>query len=122
MNALYQKGAMPMPDINREIQELLDDYAHALRDGCIPVFLKSLSRKEAHRIAESQDFWDAAEVARSLNNAAFADKASTPDLGLFASRVDAKIASRLKRTRASTRHKRALAGPATRTQRTQKHI
>jgi hypothetical protein len=28
-----------MADTNREIQELLVDYAGALRDGCVPSFL-----------------------------------------------------------------------------------
>jgi len=33
-----------MSDTEREIQELLADYAEALRDGSIPAFLKSLRR------------------------------------------------------------------------------
>ena len=86
-----------MSDKDREIQELLADYAQALRDGSIPAFLKSLTRNESRKMAEAPDFWDAAEVVRYLNSAGFADKAVTPDVGLFMSRVDAKIASRLKR-------------------------
>ena len=95
-----------MSDANREIHELLVDYAGALRDGCIPTFLKSLSRKEAQRIDSSREFWDAAEMAQTLNSAGFADKALTPNVGLFISRVDAKIASRLKRAKASPQRKR----------------
>ena len=92
-----------MPDTNREIQELLVDYAGALRDGCIPAFLKSLTRTEAKRISMSDEFWGAAEVTRVLNSVAFADKALTPDVGLFISRVNAGIASRVKKSKAATR-------------------
>lgn len=91
-----------MTDKNREIQELFADYAGALRDGSIPAFLRSLSREEAKTIAASQDFWDASEIARVLNSAGFADRAVTPNVGLFISRVDAAIASRLKKARASS--------------------
>lgn len=96
-----------MTDPNREIQELLVDYAGALRDGCVPSFLKSLEREEAQRIASSRQFQDAADVTRVLNGVAFADKAVTPNVGLFISRVDAKISSRMKRARASSRSKRS---------------
>ena len=96
-----------MTDTNREIQELLVDYAGALRDGCVPTFLKSLEREEAKRIASSRQFQDAAEVTRVLNGVAFADKAVTPNVGLFISRVDARISSRMKRSRASSRSKRS---------------
>ena len=96
-----------MTDTNREIQELLVDYAGALRDGCVPSFLKSLEREEAQRIASSRQFQDAAEVTRVLNGVAFADKAVTPNVGLFISRVDAKISSRMKRARASSRGRRS---------------
>lgn len=95
-----------MSGANREIHELLADYAGALRDGCIPTFLKSLTRKEALRIASSPEFCDAAEFVRVLNGVAFADKAVTPNVSLFISRVDAKIASRLKRAKTSPRIKR----------------
>jgi hypothetical protein len=98
-----------MSDTNREIQELLVDYAGALRDGCVPSFLKSLEREEAHRIASSRQFQDAAEVTRVLNGVGFADKAVTPNVSLFISRVDANIASRLKRARAPSRRKRRSA-------------
>jgi hypothetical protein len=94
-----------MLDINRTIQELLVDYAGALRDGCIPTFLKSLTREEAERIASSNEFWDATEVVRILNSAGFAGEAVTPDVGLFISRVDANIASRLKKAKAPSRRK-----------------
>ncbi|NIP22527.1 MAG: hypothetical protein GWN67_01445 [Phycisphaerae bacterium] len=96
-----------MADTNREIQELLVDYAGALRDGCVPSFLKSLEREEAKRIASSRQFQDAADVTRILNGVAFADKAVTPNVGLFISRVDARISSRTKRSRASSRGKRS---------------
>jgi hypothetical protein len=95
-----------MPDTNREIQELLVDYAETLRDGSIPVFLKSLTHDEAKIIAASREFWDATEVVQTLNGAGFADKAAIPNVGLFISRVDAKIASRLKQAKAAPRRKR----------------
>ncbi len=91
-----------MSERNREIQELLVDYAGALRDGCMPDFLKSLTRAEAERIASSAEFWQATEVTRILNSVGFADKAATPDVGLFISRVNAAIACRLKKARASS--------------------
>jgi hypothetical protein len=92
-----------MPETNRTTQELLDDYAGALRDGCIPTFLKSLSREEGRRINSSREFWEGTEVVRILNSAGFAEKAVRPDVNLFISRVDAKIASRKKRARAPAR-------------------
>ena len=92
-----------MPNVHREIQELLADYAVALRDGCLPAFLKSLTREEAKCIHESDEFWEATEVVRLMNSAGFGDKVVTPDVGLFISRVDAVIASRLKRAKTSTR-------------------
>lgn len=99
-----------MANTHREIQELLADYAGALRDGCLPTFLKSLTREEAKRIRESQDFWEATEVVRLMNSAAFGDDVVTPDVGLFISRVDARIASRAKKAKASTRdHSRSHA-------------
>ncbi len=94
-----------MHDINREINELLIDYAGALRDGRIPLFLKSLTREEARRIASSQEFWDATETTRVLNGVGFADKAVTSNVGLFISRVDAKVASRLKKRKTSSQEK-----------------
>ena len=97
-----------MPDTNRQIQEQLVDYADALRDGCIPAFLKSLTREEAQRIASSDEFWNAAQVVRVLNSVGFADKAVTPNLSLFLSRVDAKIASRLKKAKVLTKNKRSV--------------
>jgi hypothetical protein len=92
-----------MADINRTIQELLSDYAGALRDGCVPVFLKSLTRQEGQTITSCGEFWDATQVVRALNGVGFADKAITADVGLFISRVDAKIASRLKKAKTSPR-------------------
>jgi len=112
-----------MLDTNRKIQELLIDYAGSLRDGCVPVFLKSLTRQEGRAIASSEEFWDAAEVVRVLNGVGFADKAATADVGLFTSRVDANIVSRLKKAKTSSRARRA-AGPksVTKTQKTDKPI
>jgi len=95
-----------MSESNREIHELLVDYAGALRDGCIPAFLKSLTREEAERIASSWEFWDATEISRILNSVGFADKAVAPNVSLFISRVDAEIASRLKKSKASPPGKR----------------
>jgi hypothetical protein len=92
-----------MQNDNREIQELLADYAVALRDGAVPVFLKSLTRVEAQRISESEDFWEATDVVRLMNSAGFGDNMVTPDVSLFISRVDAAIATRLKKGKASTR-------------------
>lgn len=96
-----------MADTNRKIHELVVDYAGALRDGSIPVFLKSLTREEGHRIASSADFWDATEMVRVLNSVGFADKAVAPNVSLFTSRVDAEIATRLKRIRVPPRGKRS---------------
>lgn len=92
-----------MANMNREIQELLADYAVALRDGCLPGFLKSLTRDEAKCIKGSEAFWEATEVVRLMNSAGFGEKAVAPDVGLFISRVDAAIVSRQKRAQASTR-------------------
>lgn len=99
-----------MVKLHREIHELLLDYAGALRDGCIPAFLKSLTRAEAEAMVACRQFADGTEIARILNSAGFADKAVTPDVSLFISRVDAKIASRLKKAKASprTRHRAGL--------------
>ncbi len=94
-----------MSDTNREIQELLVDYAGALRDGYIPSFLKSLTREEARLITSAEQFWDATEIVRILNGVGFADKAVTADVGLFMSRVDANIVSRSKKARALSQHK-----------------
>jgi hypothetical protein len=105
---------MPNTDnTHREIQELLADYAGALRDGCLPTFLKSLTREEAKRVSESEDFWAAAEIVRLMNSAGFGDNVMTPDVGLFISRVDAGVASRLKKTvGASTRERSRNTAPA----------
>ncbi len=100
---------------HREIQELLADYAGALRDGGIPTFLKSLTREEAKRISESGDFWEAAEVVRLMNSAGFGDNVVTPDVGLFISRVDAGVASRLKKAGASARERTRSPAPVART-------
>ena len=112
-----------MADTNRKIQELLSDYAGALRDGCLPVFLKSLTRQEGKELASSRQFWEAAEVVRALNGIGFADKAATADMGLFASRVDANIASRMKKAKSSPRAKRTNgARSMNKRQRTEKPI
>ena len=109
-----------MSDTEREIQELLADYAEALRDGSIPTFLKSLTRAEGRKMSSAPEFWEAAEVVRYLNSAGFADKAVTPDVGLFISRVDAKIASRLKKARGSSGTRRATPRPAAKARRIEK--
>jgi len=96
-----------MADTNRKIQELLSDYAGALRDGCVPNFLKSLTRQEGKLVSSSDEFWDATEVVRILNGVGFADKAVTADVGLFISRVDANIVSRSKKAKTPTRGKRS---------------
>jgi hypothetical protein len=92
-----------MSNADREIQELLADYAAALRDGGLPTFLKSLTREEAKRINGSPDFWEATEVVRLMNGAGFGDNVVTPDVSLFISRVDAAIVSRSKKVKVSTR-------------------
>src|SRR4030042_5473644 len=94
-----------MSTTNREIQELLVDYAGALRDGSIPTFLKSLTREEGRSIASSSQFWDATEIVRILNSVGFADKTVIADVGLFISRVDANIVSRSKKARALSQRK-----------------
>ena len=112
-----------MADTNRTIQELLSDYAGALRDGCVPVFLKSLTRQEGQMISSSSEFWEATEVVRILNGVGFAKKAVTADVGLFMSRVDANIVSRLKRAKTGSRRKRTTgAKSANRTQRAEEMI
>jgi hypothetical protein len=106
---------MPNTDTtHREIQELLADYAAALRDGAIPTFLKSLTREEAKRIGESGDFWEAAEIVRLMNSAGFGGNVVTPDVGLFISRVDASVASRLKKAGASARERSRSTAPVAR--------
>jgi hypothetical protein len=112
-----------MVDMNRTVQELLVDYADALRDGAIPVFLKSLTREEGRRMVSSREFWDGTEIVRVLNGVGFADKAVTPNVGLFISRVDAEIASRLRKSRGPSRGKRGSnAKSETRTRKTEKPI
>ena len=112
-----------MADMNRKIQELFSDYAGALRDGCVPVFLKSLTRQEGKLVASSDEFWDATEVVRILNGVGFGDKAVTADVGLFISRVDANIVSRSKRAKTPTRSKRSNGTRvATKTRRAEKTI
>ena len=88
---------MSMKD--RTVQELLADYAGAMRDGGIPTFIKSLKRDEVWRMTCSADFRDAAETARILNQAGFSDKIAVPDTSLFVSRVNVRILSRTKRSR-----------------------
>ena len=112
-----------MADTNRKIQELLSDYAGSLRDGCLPVFLKSLTRQEGKKMTCSDDFWEAAQVVRVLNGVGFADKAAIADVGLFASRVDANIASRLKKAKSSPRARRTTgARSMTKTRKAEKPI
>jgi len=87
----------------RETHDLLVDYAEALREGSLPTFLKSLSRFEARHVLTIPNFWQAAETVRILNSIAFAEEMTIPSMDLFIARVDAKIASRLKRA-APTKH------------------
>ena len=81
----------------RETHDLLVDYAEALREGNLPTFLKSLSRFEARHVLTLPNFWRAAETVRIVNSIAFAEGMTIPSMDLFIARVDAKIASRLKR-------------------------
>lgn len=98
-----------MPNTNRTIDELLADYAAALRDGCIPIFLKSLTTKEASQIASSEEFRDAAQMARVLNGVAFADKvAITTNVSRFIQHVNAEIASQMKKSKAPQHAKHSL--------------
>jgi hypothetical protein len=91
----------------REPQELLADYADALRDGRVPRFLRALTRREAKAVVDGEELGQAMETVQILNQASFADKAVMPDMGLFIARVDAKIAWRLKHGRAhSGAHRR----------------
>jgi hypothetical protein len=99
-----------MADMNRTVQELLSDYAGALRDGSVPIFLQSLTRQEGQTIASSDEFWQATEVVRILNGVGFAGKVATADVGLFMSRVDANIVSRLKKPKTSSRTRRTTEG------------
>ena len=93
-------GKLLMTNTNRTIDELLADYAAALRDGCIPMFFKSLTRKEASQIASSEEFRDAAQMARVLNGVAFAGKAAIPtNVSRFIQHVDAQIASQMKKSK-----------------------
>jgi hypothetical protein len=85
-----------MRETDREIVELLIDCAGALRDGCIPTFLKSITRREAQTIASWKNFRAATGIVQLLNSAAFDDHVARPNLDLFISRVNAKILSRLK--------------------------
>lgn len=94
-----------MSQQQREIETLLVDYADSLRDGTVPVFLKSLSREEAVTIQRSREFPQALEVARLLNEVHFADQAIHPDVGLFISRVDAEITTRIKQAQAAPRRR-----------------
>ena len=70
-------------------------------------FLKSLTREEGQSIASSGEFWDAAEIVQILNSTAFAEKAVTADVGLFMSRVNANIVSRLKKARGTSHHRQS---------------
>lgn len=96
-----------MTDPNRTIEQLLVDYAGALRDGVVPEFLRSLTSQEEAAIRASRDFAHAAELVRVLNVLHFGDAAVMPEVGLFISRVDAKIASRGRKGRAAGRRAQA---------------
>ncbi len=92
---------------NREIHDLLADYAGSLRDGSVPVFLKSLTSDEARMMAYSKEFWDSADVVRILNGAGFAGKAILPNVNLFISRLNARIACRWRKLKATHRSRPA---------------
>ena len=92
-----------MSEMNRTIHELLVDYADALRDGSLAAYLKSLSREEGRLISSSREFWDATEAVRAIHGAAFGDKVMMPSVGLFLSRVDAAIGSRMKKAKSPSR-------------------
>lgn len=96
-----------MYDPNRKIEDLLTDYAEALRDGYVPVFLRSLLRDEGKAIHHSREFWESTEVVRILNWMSFADKAPIPDVSLFISRTNARIRTRLRRMRRPLRQRTA---------------
>ncbi len=85
-----------MREADRQIAELLVDCAGALRDGCLPTFLKSLTRREAHTMTGWRDFSATTQIVRALNSAAFAGRIAEPNLDLFISRVNAKIRCRSK--------------------------
>ncbi|HEX41580.1 MAG TPA: hypothetical protein ENN81_05910 [Phycisphaerales bacterium] len=89
-------------DYNRDNQELLVDYAKALRDGSIPEFLKSLSGPEARRLRFSLPFQEGVGAARAVVAAAFADQIQTPSTDLFIARVNVRIAARAKQAGAPT--------------------
>jgi len=99
-----------MPEMNRTIEELLVDYADALRDGDLPNFLKSLTRQEARSMICSERFWEATDIVRVLNGVGFSDRSVKPDVNLFISRVDAEIASRIKKARSPKKGRSASGG------------
>lgn len=94
-----------MSNHHRDIEILLMDYADALRDGTLPTFLKSLSRKEAQLIRRSTEFPEALAMVKLLNETHFSDRAMHPNIGLFTSRVDAEIAARVKRSQVAPKQK-----------------
>ncbi len=98
-----------MYDPNRKTETLLSDYAEALRDGYVPVFLRSLMREEGRTIRASTPFWEATELVRVLNWIAFADRTATPDINLFICRVNARIKTRQKMERIPRRKSNSTA-------------
>ena len=103
-----------MANEHRDIQDLVMDYAGALRDGCISDFLKSLTRTEAATLHASRELSEAVEMVRLLNVTSFGDKAVAPNVGLFTARVDARIGARLKHANLESPVQRTL--PARRTE------
>ena len=95
-----------MTNRDRAIEALLADYAGALRDGGVTEYLRSLTSEEAARIRNTDAFPKAAEVVRVLNGAYFGGRALRPEVGLFISRVNAKIGLRIKRAQAAPRRPR----------------
>jgi len=84
------------------------DYAGALRDGCLPDFLKSLTRTEAATLHASRELPAAVEMVRLLNVTSFGDQAVVPNVGLFSARVDARIGARLKHVKRASSANRAV--------------
>lgn len=117
MRADDRESPMDKSGQDREPHELLADYADALRDGRVPEYLRGLTRRERRGVADGEELGQALETVQVLNQAAFADKAVLPDMGLFIARVDAKIAWRIKHGRAhAASHRRGHLASAHRTE------
>lgn len=89
--------------VYREAHDLVIDYGEALREGSLPTFLKSLSRFEGREVLRTPNFWHGAEMMRMVNNIAFGDEITIPNLDIFLARVHARIASRARKAKGATR-------------------